>query len=894
MSGRRAALAVAFKSAKRNKKRTFYMVLLIALPVLVAVMTAVFLNASSVPPEEAASAQYGGTNVMLDPGGSDEVDEWINATVERLAPNSERLSFRATEQAFAPREWGSVSDIDLTSSLSEGILTLVQGREPTSAGEVVLTEHLATVLDAGVGDSIVLEAGSSEVEFVVVGLSTHPIYWARNEAVVSPESMEQFLIEGEGGNRLMLRVDDDLAFSQAYNAAWEETRYDLYPKNRDWPVPDRLWFIWEEYYAAMTDAELGEAERLLDEEGEGPAMAYVERLYANGVTGSLPYTNAISKTELLMWGASSVVETGPVIGTGVAALVLAEVAFIAGAAFATGTRRRLREIGLLGANGASVKHVRSSVVGEGLLVGLAGGLLGSLMAFLLVLFGRPILQRVVERRIDEFPFGPMDLAGPILVAVISCVIAAWVPARTASGVPTLAALQGRMPVGAPRRWIIPLGLALAGFGVLLLAVGLATGGGVSSGAVAVIGAVLMIGGTALLAGPIVAWVSKHAERFPITSRIVLRDSGRQRGRAAAAVAATMVILMAPVAGLAGLAASEASTAIYGLPAENPQMIVEGRFDDDYNLVDLTHNDLAEIRALLPTAKVAAFESMDAQVEYPAELTARKLGDTRSEGGYYIDAVRVAVANEELLELLDDPRLADALVAEGMVLIGVEAGRATVAIDGEDVEVAEVPLAVPRYSFPRLLVTPETAATLGGETRSSAVVQLEASVFQNPFGSQFDALWEEGNDVWAMSGGSIETGTPAVLGLGFVATMLVVLIVVATITALAAAEADGDLQTVVAVGATNSIRRRYLGLQSGLHTLIGAVLAIPLTLLLYKTVVMARGSYRTVGNFGVWDTSRLIVPWSGLALLLIGLPLAIGLVTALAVKSAPTVPPRRAT
>ena len=120
------------------------------------------------------------------------------------------------------------------------------------------------------------------------------------------------------------------------------------------------------------------------------------------------------------------------------------------------------------------------------------------------------------------------------------------------------------------------------------------------------------------------------------------------------------------------------------------------------------------------------------------------------------------------------------------------------------------------------------------------------------------------------------------------------VVVATVTALSAAEADDELRTVVAVGATNSIRRRYLGLQSGLHTMIGALLAIPLTLLLYKTVVMASGSYQTVGNFGIWRSSDLVIPWAGLALLLVGLPVAIALVTSITVRSAPTTPPRRAT
>jgi hypothetical protein len=105
-----------------------------------------------------------------------------------------------------------------------------------------------------------------------------------------------------------------------------------------------------------------------------------------------------------------------------------------------------------------------------------------------------------------------------------------------------------------------------------------------------------------------------------------------------------------------------------------------------------------------------------------------------------------------------------------------------------------------------------------------------------------------------------------------------LIVVATVTGLSAAEADNDIRTVVAVGASNGMRRRYLGLQSGLHTLLGGLLALPLTLLLVKTVIGLDGRSVTIGNFGTYDYSQRYVPWGALALLVIGLPLVIALLT----------------
>lgn len=898
MSGRRAALGVAFKTARRNKKRTLFLVLLIALPVLVAVATSAIVRLSHVTPEERVTSEFGAGDVLIqrhliEPGGSSSgLGVWVDDTVDDIAPGAERLHYRADHTGFY-REFGRITDLDLSNPLSEGLLALVDGRAPSGSDEVVLTEHLAAAMEVGIGDTIELEAGDGGFE--VVGLASHPILWNVNEAVLSSEGQDRHLAgsDAQPVHTVILDVEDDAAFGSAFWTAWERDKYQFYPEGREWPMPERYNFMWEGHYAAMSEAELVEVDRLIEEEGPGEeASAYVEGLFASGVPEMLPDLYAETRTERLSWDRTNIAETGPVIGTGVAALILAEVAFIAGAAFATGTRRRLREIGLMGANGASTSHVRTSVVGEGLVVGLVGGLAGSVAAFLVVTLGSSVIQRFVDRRIDGFPFSLLDIVGPITVAVVSCAIAAWVPARTAAGVPTLTALQGRMPVAAPKRWVIPVGLGLGAFGVLLLGVGLAGGNG-GAGAVAVIGAVFMIGGAALLAGPLVAWISKHAERFPITSRIVLRDSGRQRGRAAAAVAATIVILMAPIAVMATLEQNEASQAIHGLEPTHPQVWVYGSQSDTGEMQQLEDSDIAAIRSAVPGGRVAALDAMDVPVRYPAELEAGPEAEARGE--YYLSSFRVAVANDELLAIFDNSRLETALTRDRIALVGVEERETTVEIDGERMAVTEVPMGAPRWEFPRVVVTADYAERFAGtETRPSALVEVEESWSErlNPLSEPARPLWELG---LFTNGGGADMSNQTAFVLVFLATMLVVLIVVATITALSAAEADNDLQTVVAVGATNSIRRRYLGLQSGIHTLLGCLLAVPLTLLLMKTAYSSTlGGYTQVGAFGVFDSAQLFVPWAGIGVLVAGLPLAIGFITTASVRSARTTPPRRAT
>jgi hypothetical protein len=285
------------------------------------------------------------------------------------------------------------------------------------------------------------------------------------------------------------------------------------------------------------------------------------------------------------------------------------------------------------------------------------------------------------------------------------------------------------------------------------------------------------------------------------------------------------------------------------------------------------------------------------VKYPAELAAAVEGVTENDGQYYLSPWRMSVVSDELLAMLDDERLDSALAEDGIALIGVEERRSDIEINGKVVTVAEVPVAVQRWSFPRVMVTEAMAAEYDEfESRTNALIETDQTWWQraNPFDDPMLALWETDLNL-EVSGGGDDSPAAAIFLFVFLVTMLIVLIVVATITALSAAEADNDLTTVVAVGATNSVRRKYLGLQSGIHTLLGAVLAVPLTLLVMWTAYRTNfaGGYRQVGYFGVFDSSHVFIPWMGLGLLVLVLPLAIGLITALAVRSAPTTPPRRA-
>jgi hypothetical protein len=123
--------------------------------------------------------------------------------------------------------------------------------------------------------------------------------------------------------------------------------------------------------------------------------------------------------------------------------------------------------------------------------------------------------------------------------------------------------------------------------------------------------------------------------------------------------------------------------------------------------------------------------------------------------------------------------------------------------------------------------------------------------------------------------------------------LVVLIVVALVTAVSAAEVDLEIRTIVAVGAPGAIRRRFLGLLTGYQTLVAMALAVPLGLGLVW-VFSSTADYIQAGPFGAINASSVTVPWAWIIPFAVLFPIVIGLLTLISVRSAPVTPPRRAT
>lgn len=888
VSGRAAALRVARRNARRSRKRTLFLVAIIAVPVMAAVVAAGLVRADTTTPEEAVRSSMGDADIAVHLSGRPEVLAWADAVLADISPEAESTVVRFADEDLAPGVGGdeTVSDVDPSDPISGSMRAVTAGRAPSSPGEMALSPWLAERLDVEVGDAVELALpGIADPSFELVGLVGSPGMYRESLVTVTAETMDA-VVGAARMPRTMLLVADPAADATASALAdrWHRERYRFWPESAVVPRPAELeTLLPDEVYVQLTSDEVTELVEVARTEGSQAAQQEAFRILDADKRGiaDIAYLDVELRGGIAQ-GGSGQLGSPPVISTGVSALLLLEVAFVAGAAFAAGTRRRLREIGLLSANGASDGHVRLTVLGEGLAVGGLGALVGVGLGVGVLVLARPLIQRFVSRLLVGVGVTPSDVIGPAVMAVGAAALAAWIPSRTASRIPTTTALQGRMPTFPPRTWVVPAGLGLVGVGAALAVVALSSRSALAS-ALAVAGGATAIGGTALLTGPILAFLSKRADAVTATPRLVLRDSGRHRTRSAAGAAATLVILLIPVVSLTLETTEETRRRVFGLRDEERHLVLVGVASGPVQ-GSVTPADAERLASLVPAESVAVFDVIDTPTLIGSEIPVAdgevpEVRPVDMEEGFGA----VAVANPDLVAALGHPDLAPALAEHGMVVLGVDSEPIAVDVDGERRTVPQVPVPV-EFAMPRILVTEEELADIGGDRRSQALIVLSRPLTPTESEAVFGG---ELNVVGGWSEVTVADLYPLMLG----GTLLVVLILISLVTAVSAAEVDEDLGILVAVGAPGSIRRRFLGVMAGYQTLVAAVLAIPLGLGAVKVVGIAQDGYYA-GPFGIVPSSFLAVPWP--ALLAVGavLPIVVAALTALSVRSAPVTPPRR--
>jgi putative ABC transport system permease protein len=222
---------------------------------------------------------------------------------------------------------------------------------------------------------------------------------------------------------------------------------------------------------------------------------------------------------------------------GLATVGMLLIALVGIGGFTVLAQRRLRSLGMLGAQGASDKNIRLVMRANGVLVGVVGAVAGAVLGFLAWLAYRPSVESSAHHLIGTFQL-PWVVIGPSMgLAVLASYFAASRPARSITRVPIVTALSGRpAPPKQVHRSALPGVVLLIVAGFLLSYSGSTDGNG--NGAIAlVVGLVLIIVAVILLAPLCLSLLGRLSGRAPIAVRLALRDLARYRARSGSALAA---------------------------------------------------------------------------------------------------------------------------------------------------------------------------------------------------------------------------------------------------------------------------------------------------------------------------------------------------------------------
>jgi putative ABC transport system permease protein len=231
------------------------------------------------------------------------------------------------------------------------------------------------------------------------------------------------------------------------------------------------------------------------------------------------------------------------------------IALVAVGGFTVLAQRRLRSLGMLGALGATDRHVRLVVRANGVVVGVVGAVIGFALGLGLWLAYRPVLENSAHHVIGMFALPWPVIVLAMVLAVVATYFGASRPARAISRVPIVTALAGRpAPPKKVRRSAIP--------GVVLLVIAFVLFGLSNAGSNSAkgdlpelaLGLILLVVAVILLAPFCLTVLARIGRRTPIGVRLALRDLARYRARSGSALAAiSLGILIAVIISVASAA-----------------------------------------------------------------------------------------------------------------------------------------------------------------------------------------------------------------------------------------------------------------------------------------------------------------------------------------------------
>jgi putative ABC transport system permease protein len=629
----------------------------------------------------------------------------------------------------------------------------------------------------------------------------------------------------------------------------------------------------------------------------------------------------------------------------VAGLAMLEICLLAGPAFAVGARRSRRQLGLVGANGGDRRHIRAIVLAGGGVIGAVAAVTGTALGLGLTAALRPVLEEYVGKRFGGIELRPLELAGIALLALVTGLLAAVVPAVVASRESVLASLTGRRGVRRANRVLPVFGAAAVCLGSGIVVFGaadsdntLAVGGG---SAIAELGVVAL---TPTLVGAF----GRLGRWLPLSPRLALRDAVRNRGRTAPAVAAVLAAVAGTVAVATYMASSDQQSRdayVATLPSGAVSLTVDTAGSRELDGVraavrrDFATTAIADVsrivvgerncdlwsadkgcgnsRLVTPKANECPLGGDHADQLTPAQRRTWAK-DWRCVNQYLASSMQtdngVLVGGAGILTGLGihDPAAEKAL-ADGRAVVFDKrmvdgGGRITLKLiqasaDSDQSTEANSPVKTfaayqtkaGTQSYGVTAVLPPAAAKAAGlrtvpygllvstERTPGSEQRQELDGALDKLGVQADIHVEEGY---------VGKNTITMLALAIFAG-LVTVGAAGIATGLAQADAEPDLRTLTAVGAAPRVRRTLSGFQCGVVAAMGVLLGTAAGILpavgLRKAESRQEWKYYRQALAQGWDSGSLphvpiVVPWGTLAALIVAVPLGAALLAALVTRS----------
>ncbi|TLQ44795.1 ABC transporter permease [Streptomyces marianii] len=863
----RAAVRIARRDAVRSKGRSFLVLAMIALPILGVSAADLTLRSAELSTEQSlerklgradaqvSDAQTGGVPIHQTPDGNgyDPVGDFSDkpwpegdTDVRKALPAGTKFLEDSSGSGKLRTAHGllnaEIRELRAVDPMAEGIMTPVSGRFPKSPDEVAATTHFLESSGLSVGSKLV--ARGLDREYTITG------------SYELPDSLKSDQVNALPG--ALLDPLDKALTADGLPGTEKSTNYLV-------SLPGG--FTWNMVQEINTKGVrvLSRAVQL-----SPPADADVP-LYERKGWDNRNYEQSTAAR------AAALAAVGTVVG-----LAMLEICLLAGPAFAVGARRSRRQLGLVGANGGDRSHVRAIVLAGGLVIGVASAVVGTVLGLMLTFALRPLLEDYIGARFGSFDIRPLELLGIGLLAVVTGLLAAIVPAVTASRQTVLASLTGRRGIRRSNRVLpvlglvaVALGAAIALYGSLLTEQFVIVAGG---SALAELGVVAMTPALVGLFGRSGRWL-------PLSPRLALRDAVRNRGRTAPAVAAVLAAVAGTVAVATYATSSDAqSEASYEarLPHGAVSMViadgggrdvpaaraavqkylpVDVRADVDRIVVGSVNcppfgggKECGSYEIVVPEPnRCPLWSSSDGQdpsekfTKAQLRALAKDWRCKESSGMTYTES-GVLVADEKLLEVLavDDPSAAKAL-ADGKAVSFDKRnldGSGAVAIRLiTDMEAAnraiendkEIPGTIKSFpvhqaadevdAYGVAMILPPPAAKAAGIT----TVPLGAyySTDRMPSSEQRQKLDGELDKSAANIDLHLEEGYTSDNSIVLLALTvfagLVTIGAAGIATGLAQADAEADLKTLAAVGAPPRVRRTLSGFQCGVIAAMGVVL-----------------------------------------------------------------------